>query len=68
MDPSLYRQHLSILGTNAVNVKNPGLESGKSQAISQKDEVLSPDMKFESLLEAYNQEKTKFLSSFIGQV
>ncbi|KAG1361282.1 hypothetical protein COCNU_09G007450 [Cocos nucifera] len=67
LDPSLYRQHLSILGTNSVNVKNPGLESGRSQEISQKDEVLPPNMKFESLLEAYDQEKTKFLSSFIGQ-
>ncbi|XP_010934713.1 uncharacterized protein [Elaeis guineensis] len=67
LDPSLYRQHLSILGTNGVNVKNPGLESSRSQEISQKDEVLPPNIKFESLLEAYDQEKTKFLSSFIGQ-
>ncbi|XP_038971106.1 uncharacterized protein LOC103719423 isoform X2 [Phoenix dactylifera] len=62
LDPSLYRQHLSILGTHGVNVKNR-----KSQETSQKDEVFPPDMKFEYLLEAYDQEKTKFLSSFIGQ-
>ena len=45
------------------------MESEKNQEMGKKDEETStPSMKFEDLLEAYDKEKTKFLSSFIGQV
>ena len=45
------------------------MESDKNQEMVKNDEeTLTPSMKFEDLLEAYDKEKTKFLSSFIGQV
>ena len=69
LDPSLYRQSLSIIGSYDIPNKNLVMQSDKNQEMSKKDEeTLRPSMKFEDLLEAYDKEKTKFLSSFIGQV
>ncbi|XP_072995381.1 uncharacterized protein [Typha latifolia] len=65
LDPSLYRQDLGIVRNYDVN--NPEMESSKSLDIGSTAETLQPNMKFEDLLQAYDQEKTKFLSSFIGQ-
>ncbi|XP_042441950.1 uncharacterized protein LOC122027142 [Zingiber officinale] len=67
VDPSLYRQNLSIVGSFDVSNKNLELEEPTSQESYKKTEVSTSQEKFEELLEAYNLEKTKFLSSFIGQ-
>lgn len=67
MDPSLYRQNLSIVGIYDASNKNLEMEP-TAQESYKKTEVSPSQEKFEELLEAYNLEKTKFLSSFIGQV
>ncbi|GER38858.1 S1 RNA-binding domain-containing family protein [Striga asiatica] len=66
LDPSNYRQNLGIIGNYEANsmgdtselILDP--ESGPKTAIT-------PDMKLEDLLMIYDQEKLKFISSFIGQ-
>lgn len=67
VDPSLYRQNLSILGSYDASSKDLGLESTSGKE-NQNSEVSPTKVKFEDLYEAYDQEKNKFLSSFIGQV
>lgn len=68
LDPSLYRQNLSIIGSYDTPNKSLVVDSDKSQERNETDEeTLTPGMKFEDLLEAYDKEKTKFLSSFVGQ-
>lgn len=68
LDPSMYRQNLSVLGGYDVQTSNLPLDSNKNQDTGSKyEETLPTTMKFDDLLEAYDQEKTKFLSSFIGQ-
>ncbi|URD74865.1 S1 RNA binding domain [Musa troglodytarum] len=66
VDPSLYRQNLSILGSYDVSSKELGLESTSGKE-NQNSEVSPTKVKFEDLYEAYDREKNKFLSSFIGQ-
>ncbi|OAY83788.1 30S ribosomal protein S1 [Ananas comosus] len=68
IDPSLYRQNLGVVGNFDVNIRNPELELSETQE-GGPDSVgnLETNMKFEDLLKVYDQEKTKFLSSFIGQ-
>ncbi|XP_039125367.1 uncharacterized protein LOC120261506 isoform X2 [Dioscorea cayenensis subsp. rotundata] len=61
LDPSLYRQNLGISRKADHQVKN------STQNTKQGDEPLQPTVRIEDLLEAYDQEKAKFLSSFIGQ-
>ncbi|XP_050376146.1 uncharacterized protein LOC126793618 isoform X2 [Argentina anserina] len=66
LDPSLYRRNLGVIGSYDVTNKiNPNLEN---DAIVIKNEgEVTPDMKLEELLGIYDQEKIKFLSSFVGQ-
>ncbi|KAI0509990.1 hypothetical protein KFK09_010590 [Dendrobium nobile] len=64
LDPLLYRKNLSIVGNYVDQSENPALDSSQ---ILEKDKMLSSDMKFEELLKTYEQEKTKYLSSFVGQ-
>ncbi|KAM0945138.1 putative nucleic acid-binding, RNA-binding domain, S1 [Dioscorea sansibarensis] len=61
LDPSLYRQNLGISRKADVQVKH------SIQNTKQGDEPLPLTMRIEDLLEAYDGEKAKFLSSFIGQ-
>ncbi|KAF6135288.1 hypothetical protein GIB67_021650 [Kingdonia uniflora] len=67
LDPSMYKQKLGIVGGNEVQKeiqsRNKNLDSTKDQQI---EENLSPDMKLEELLKIYDDEKLKYLSSFIG--
>ncbi|KAK7251285.1 hypothetical protein RIF29_34340 [Crotalaria pallida] len=68
LDPSVYKQNLGTSTSYDAENKNfspnspPYLENN-----SQVEEKISPDMKLEDLLIVYDQEKIKFLSSFIGQ-
>ncbi|XP_020599167.1 uncharacterized protein LOC110038617 [Phalaenopsis equestris] len=64
LDPSLYKQNLSIMGNYVGQSENPALDSCQ---ILEKEIVSLPDMKFEGLLKTYEQEKMKYLSSFVGQ-
>ncbi|XP_057804190.1 uncharacterized protein LOC131019617 isoform X2 [Salvia miltiorrhiza] len=68
LDPSLLRQNLGIIGKYEATSAMDASESVKSSEIGSKtDEALTPDMKLEDLLMLYDQEKLKFLSSFVGQ-
>ncbi|KAL1559817.1 hypothetical protein AAHA92_10116 [Salvia divinorum] len=68
LDPSLYRQNLGIIGKYEASSVMDTPKSVKSSEIGSKtDEALTKDMKLEDLLMLYDQEKLKFLSSFVGQ-
>nr|XP_011463838.1 PREDICTED: uncharacterized protein LOC101304100 [Fragaria vesca subsp. vesca] len=66
LDPSLYRRNLGIIGSYDVTNKiNPSLEN--DDIVIKNEGEVTPDMTLEELLGIYDQEKIKFLSSFIGQ-
>ncbi|XVE57850.1 hypothetical protein DITRI_Ditri04bG0123400 [Diplodiscus trichospermus] len=68
LDPSAYKQNLGVIGSSDMMSKNSSLDSNlDSENNQQFDGKLSPDMKLEDLLSIYDQEKLKFLSSFVGQ-
>ncbi|XVF51523.1 hypothetical protein PTKIN_Ptkin04bG0191700 [Pterospermum kingtungense] len=68
LDPSVYKQNLGVIGSSDMMSKNSSLDSNSvSENNQQFDGKLSPDMKLEDLLSIYDQEKLKFLSSFVGQ-
>ncbi|KAJ1411834.1 S1 domain [Sesbania bispinosa] len=64
LDPSKYKQNLGTITSYDAENKNspPSLEID-----SKVEDKISPDMKLEDLIRIYDQEKIKFLSSFIGQ-
>ncbi|KAK6781721.1 hypothetical protein RDI58_019517 [Solanum bulbocastanum] len=67
LDPSQYKQGLGIIGGNDGFGKAASPEAGVDPQIAKNaDEEISPDMKLEDLLRIYDQEKLKFLSSFVG--
>ncbi|KAK8964560.1 hypothetical protein KSP40_PGU012980 [Platanthera guangdongensis] len=65
LDPSLHRQNLSIMGNYKGWNENPTIDS--NQNLKKDKEMSLSDMKFDELLEAYEEEKTKYLTSFVGQ-
>lgn len=68
LDPSQYKQGLGIIGGYDGFGKAASPEAGvDSQIAKNADGEISPDMKLEDLLRIYDQEKLKFLSSFVGQ-
>ncbi|KAG2677336.1 hypothetical protein I3760_12G092500 [Carya illinoinensis] len=68
LDPSMYRQNLGTIGSYDVPNRNAPLNSTVDPKVD-KSLVgeISADMKLEDLLRVYDQEKIKFLSSFLGQ-
>lgn len=68
LDPSLYRQNLGIIGKyEATSMMDTSESMIKSEIGTKTDGAITSDMKLEDLLMIYDQEKLKFLSSFIGQ-
>ncbi|KAK4844439.1 hypothetical protein QYF36_020263 [Acer negundo] len=68
LDPSMYRQNLGIIGNYDPPNKTSTLDSSLDQESDQKVEgEILPNIKLEHLLKIYDQEKLKFLSSFVGQ-
>jgi hypothetical protein len=68
-DPSLYKQSLGLEDGFEVNDKIIESESiSVAETSGQDQESVLSKPKFEDLLRTYNLEKSKFLSSFIGQV
>ncbi|XP_024031486.1 uncharacterized protein LOC21407060 [Morus notabilis] len=68
LDPSLYRQNLGIIGNYEAATNSSLLRSSIDPKIDiEVGGEISPDMKLEDLLKIYEQEKIKFLSSFVGQ-
>lgn len=69
LDPSMYKQNLGIIGSYDVFDKNFSPDSIADPQITRKGgPEITPDLKLEDLLRIYDQEKLKFLSSFVGQV
>ncbi|RLM78670.1 uncharacterized protein C2845_PM12G00890 [Panicum miliaceum] len=67
-DPSLYKQSLGLEDGYEVHDRNIEPESSSVSEVAGEDQESLPSKpKFEDLLRAYSQEKSKFLSSFIGQ-
>ncbi|KAJ9706580.1 hypothetical protein PVL29_001852 [Vitis rotundifolia] len=67
LDPSMYRQNLGIVGSHEV-ASNPSPDANPGPEIhKQLEGEISPNMNLEDLLRIYDQEKIKFLSSFVGQ-
>lgn len=69
LDPSMYRQNLGTIGSYDVSNRITTLNSSVDPKVDKNlgGEILA-DMKLEDLLRVYDQEKMKFLSSFVGQV
>jgi len=63
-DPSLYKQSMSMDEDSEVN--DSRIES-VSEVAQQDQGTLQSRLKYEELLRTYDEEKSKFLSSFIGQ-
>ncbi|KAI7988111.1 30S ribosomal protein S1 [Camellia lanceoleosa] len=67
LDPSQYKHNLGIIGNYGI-ANNTSLDSSLDAEVDQKVDVdISSDMQLEDLLRIYDQEKLKFLSSFVGQ-
>lgn len=65
----MYKQNLSIIGSYEATSKDNTSNSSLDPQIDHKvDGEISSNMKLEDLLTIYDQEKLKFLSSFVGQV
>lgn len=64
----MYKQNLSIIGSSEVATKAPTTSSSDVSLEHNVDEEISSSYKLEDLLMIYDQEKLKFLSSFVGQV
>lgn len=67
LDPSMYKQNLSIIGSSEVATKASTISSLDVSLEHIVDEEISSSNKLEDLLMMYDQEKLKFLSSFVGQ-
>lgn len=67
LDPSMYKQNLSIIGSSEVATKAATISSLDVSLEHNVDEEISSSNKIEDLLMIYDQEKLKFLSSFVGQ-
>uniref|UniRef100_A0ACD5Z8B6 Uncharacterized protein n=1 Tax=Avena sativa TaxID=4498 RepID=A0ACD5Z8B6_AVESA len=67
-DPSLYKQSMSMEESSEVNDRSIEPESSSVSEVAHQDQgTLQSRLKFEELLRTYDEEKSKFLSSFIGQ-
>jgi len=65
----MYRQNLATVTNYDAENSNFSADSPSHMENDGKlEDKISPDMKLEDLLKIYDQEKIKFLSSFIGQV
>ncbi|BAT73102.1 hypothetical protein LR48_Vigan11g011500 [Vigna angularis] len=68
LDPSIYKQNSGTITSFDTDIKIFSPDSPPSLEIDGKvEDKISPDMKLEDLLRIYDQEKNRFLSSFIGQ-
>ncbi|XP_075484254.1 uncharacterized protein LOC142524249 isoform X2 [Primulina tabacum] len=67
VNPSIYRQNLGVIGNSESTSLSDSSESGDSEIDHKGSRAISSDMKLEELLMIYDQEKLKFLSSFVGQ-
>ncbi|KAH9617069.1 hypothetical protein KSS87_011991 [Heliosperma pusillum] len=68
LDPSKYRQSLSVIGNDEGQHMSMSLEYPASSAASLKTELkVTADMELEDLLRIYDLEKIQYLSSYVGQ-
>ncbi|CAM0947898.1 unnamed protein product [Alopecurus aequalis] len=67
-DPSLYKQSMSMEEGSEVSDRSTEPESSSVSEVAHQDQgTLQSRLKFEELLRTYDEEKSKFLSSFISQ-
>ncbi|CAH1451428.1 unnamed protein product [Lactuca virosa] len=64
LDPAMFRKNLGVIG--GYDATNNALPISTIDPKKMEGEI-SPDMKLEDLLAIYDQEKLKYLSSFVGQ-
>ncbi|CAI9093998.1 OLC1v1029628C3 [Oldenlandia corymbosa var. corymbosa] len=68
LDPSKYRKSLGVIGNSEAAGIIPSTDLRLDIDIDDKlGSEVNPDMKLEDLLKIYDQQKLKFLSSFVGQ-
>ncbi|KAF5729976.1 hypothetical protein HS088_TW20G00346 [Tripterygium wilfordii] len=68
LDPSVYRKSLGVVGGYDVTYENSSPDLSIQPEVHDKVVAELPkDMKLEDLLSIYDQQKLKFLSSFVGQ-
>ncbi|KAI3792453.1 hypothetical protein L2E82_06333 [Cichorium intybus] len=64
LDPAMFRKNLGVIGGyDATSKTRPNLNIEPKKIEGE----ISPDMKLEDLLAIYDQEKLKYLSTFVGQ-
>ncbi|KAI3716761.1 hypothetical protein L1987_67875 [Smallanthus sonchifolius] len=66
LDPAMYRQSLGVIGGYDATSKSTPKSTVELDTKKIEGEI-SPDMNLEDLLAIYDQEKLKYLSSFVGQ-
>ncbi|OWM72016.1 uncharacterized protein LOC116188165 [Punica granatum] len=69
LDPSKYKQNLGVIGRHEVAEKSNS-DNGDQDPLLRDENIrgeILPNMQLEDLLRIYDQEKLKFLSSFVGQ-
>ena len=59
---------MGIVGSYELLSNNNPLKSSNSEIRQNSDVEIAADMELEDLFEIYDQEKIRFLSSFVGQV
>ncbi|XP_022159777.1 uncharacterized protein LOC111026097 isoform X2 [Momordica charantia] len=67
LDPSIYKQNLGTIGSADSGSQNFSSTRPDLEKDVKNGGELTPDMKLEDLLQIYDREKIKFLSSFVGQ-
>ncbi|KAK4786639.1 hypothetical protein SAY86_010472 [Trapa natans] len=69
LPPSKYKQNLGVIGSYDATEKTDSDTGNRDPQFLDENisREISPDMKLEDLLAIYDQEKLKFLSSFVGQ-
>ncbi|XP_008437231.1 uncharacterized protein LOC103482723 [Cucumis melo] len=67
LDPSTYKQNLGTIGSSGGGSQAFASTRSDSEIDVKDGGELTPDMKLEDLLQIYDREKIKFLSSFVGQ-
>lgn len=68
LDPSIYKQNLGTIGSSDGGSQTSASTRPDPEIDVKNEGELTPDMKLEDLLQIYDLEKIKFLSSFVGQV
>ncbi|KAL8159053.1 hypothetical protein V2J09_000590 [Rumex salicifolius] len=67
LDPTKYKQNMGIVGSYDLLSNNAPLKPSNSEIPTNSEVEIGADMELQDLLKIYDQEKIRFLSSFVGQ-